>query len=76
MEKTVAEEKDQYVETGDQVHLEKSGLGEHAGLDDSNVPLYPQHKVAGRLTSNSSLDMTTRRRSASCARSTIGSYQC
>ena len=41
MEKTVAEEKDQYVETGDQVHLEKSGLGEHAGLDDSNVPLYP-----------------------------------
>lgn len=33
----VAHEKDQSVEHGDPVHLEKSGLGDHAGLDDSNV---------------------------------------
>ncbi|KAK5464893.1 hypothetical protein LTS15_001456 [Exophiala xenobiotica] len=40
MEKTVAEEKDQHVKSGDQVHLEKAGLGDHAGLDDSNLPRY------------------------------------
>jgi hypothetical protein len=45
MEKTVAEEKDQHVKSGDQVHLEKAGLGDHAGLDDSNVPLYPYRRI-------------------------------
>lgn len=37
MEKTILEKQEQYVEPGDPVHLEKSGLGDHAGLDDSNV---------------------------------------
>ncbi|KAK4942804.1 hypothetical protein LTR10_017564 [Elasticomyces elasticus] len=40
MEKQVALEKDQHGEPGDLVHLEKSGLGDHAGLDDSNLPRY------------------------------------
>lgn len=37
MEKTVLDKQEQYVEPGDPVHLEKSGIGDHAGLDDSNV---------------------------------------
>ncbi|KIW46496.1 uncharacterized protein PV06_02165 [Exophiala oligosperma] len=40
MEKTILEKQEQYVEPGDPVHLEKSGLGDHAGLDDSNLPRY------------------------------------
>ncbi|KIV81233.1 hypothetical protein PV11_08660 [Exophiala sideris] len=40
MEKQVALEKDQQGEPRDLVHLEKSGLGDHAGLDDSNLPRY------------------------------------
>jgi hypothetical protein len=45
MEKTVAEEKDQHVKSGYQVHLEKAGLGDHAGLDDCNVLPYPNRRV-------------------------------
>ncbi|KIX03060.1 uncharacterized protein Z518_06610 [Rhinocladiella mackenziei CBS 650.93] len=32
--------KEIFTETGDPIHLEKPGLDEHAGLDDSNLPRY------------------------------------
>ncbi|EXJ82987.1 hypothetical protein A1O3_06804 [Capronia epimyces CBS 606.96] len=40
MAKGLIDEKGDHVETGDPIHVETSGLSDHAGLDDSNLPRY------------------------------------
>ena len=64
------------VHSDDPVHLEKSGLGDHGGLDDSNVRV--SHSSSKLLIDPpaSSPDMTTKRPNAFFAKLTIASCPC